>query len=244
MCGRTTFLASWADIHAFSQPLVLLPTDLAEMTPTWNFAPTQTGPVIVAELEEDADARIVPMRWGLVPAWAKDMKIGAQTINARVETVATKPSFRSAWQRRRCLVPASGYYEWPVVGTIKQPYFIHPLESPLLFFAGLWEQWKSPDGAAVLSYSIITRAAQGGIASLHDRMPLALEPGVFADWLLGDAARAQAIVDAAPPVTVAFHPVARAVGSPRNNHPALIDPVALDAAATEPGATRGDDRGE
>ncbi len=244
MCGRTTFLASWADIHAFSQPLVLLPTDLAEMTPSYNFAPTQTGPVIVAEHEADADARIVPMRWGLVPSWAKDLKIGAQTINARVETVATKPSFRAAWQRRRCLVPVSGYYEWPMVGTVKQPYFIHPLESPLLFFAGLWEQWRAPDGAALLSYTIITRAAQGGIVGLHDRMPLALEPGVFADWLLGDAARAQAIVDAAPPVPVTFHPVSRAVGSPRNNHRALIEPVAQHLPAPETGtAVGGDDIG-
>lgn len=234
MCGRTTFLASWADIHAFSQPLVLLATDAAEPVSTYNFAPTQVGPVLVAEHEAAADARVVPMRWGLIPAWAKDAKIGAQTINARVETVATKPSFRSAWQRRRCLVPVSGYFEWPVIGTIKQPYFIHPLESPLLFCAGLWEQWRAPEGNTVLSYSIITRAAAGDIASLHDRMPLALQPRVFADWLFGDATRAQLIVDDAPPIAVAFHPVARAVGSPRNNFPALIDPVALADAASEP----------
>lgn len=237
MCGRTTFLASWADIHAFSQPLVLLPTDAAEPVATWNFAPTQVGPVLVAEHDADADARVVPMRWGLIPAWAKDAKIGAQTINARVETVATKPSFRAAWQRRRCLVPVSGYYEWPVIDAIKQPYFIHPLESPLLFFAGLWEQWRAPEGNTVLSYSIITRAAMGEISSLHDRMPLALEPGVFADWLFGDAGRAHSIVEAAPAIAVAFHPVARAVGSPRNNFPALIEPVAVATGPAEPDAT-------
>lgn len=231
MCGRTTFLASWADIYAFSQPLVVLPTDSVNPSTRYNFAPTQIGPVLIAEQEADADARIVPMRWGLIPSWAKDAKIGAQTINARVETVASKPSFRAAWQRRRCLVPVSGYYEWPPTGTIKQPYFIHPLESPLLFFAGLWEQWLAPEGNAVLSYSIITRAAMGDVSRLHDRMPLALQPQVFADWLSGNAARAQSIVDAAPPVTVAFHPVSPAVGNPRNDDASLIEPIALDSSS-------------
>lgn len=228
MCGRTTFLASWADIFAFSQPLVVLPMDSIDPVSTYNFAPSQIGPVLVAEQEADADARIVSMRWGLIPSWAKDAKIGAQTINARVETVASKPSFRAAWQRRRCLVPVSGYYEWPAMGTIKQPYFIHPLESPLLFFAGLWEQWRAPEGNTVLSYSIITRAATGEISGLHDRMPLALQPHTFSDWLLGAATRAQSIVDQAPPIAVAFHPVSRAVGNPRNDSPALIEPIALD----------------
>lgn len=233
MCGRTTLLASWADILAFSQPLVLLAPDGPDPEATYNFAPTQVSPVLVAEHEADADARIEPMRWGLIPSWAKDAKIGAQTINARVETVASKPSFRSAWQRRRCLVPASGYYEWPVLAGIKQPYFIHPLESPLLFFAGLWEQWRAPEGNTVLSYSIITRPAEGEITRLHDRMPLALEPAVFADWLFGDAARAQAIADIAPPISVAFHPVSRAVGNPRNDSPGLIEPVAIDGMPLE-----------
>jgi len=226
MCGRTTFLASWADILEFSRPLSVLVPDAPDPIPTYNFAPTQVGPVLVAEQEADADARVVPMRWGLIPGWAKDMKIGAQTINARVETVASKPAFRAAWQRRRCLVPVSGYYEWLPAGAIKQPYFIHPLQSPLLFFAGLWEQWRTPEGPPLLTYTIITRAAQGDIAQLHDRMPLALAPHVFGDWLFGDAARAQSIVESATPIEVAFHPVARAVGNPRNQGPELIDPVA------------------
>ncbi len=229
MCGRTTFLASWADILKFSRPLSVLADTTSDPIHTYNFAPTQISPVLVAEQEADADARIVPMRWGLIPGWAKDAKIGAQTINARLETVASKPSFRSAWKRRRCLVPASGYYEWPVLGGIKQPYFIHPLDSPLFFFAGLWEQWRSPEGHAVLSYSIITRAAQGEITQLHDRMPLALEPHVYGDWLFGDAARAQDIADNALPVSVAFHPVSRAVGNPRNDTPELIQPVSIDS---------------
>jgi len=230
MCGRTTFLASWADILAFSQPLIVLANTSSDPINTYNFAPTQVAPVLVAEQQADADARVVPMRWGLIPSWAKDAKIGAQTINARVETVASKPSFRIAWQRRRCLVPVSGYYEWPQIGAIKQPYFIHPLDSPLLFFAGLWEQWRAPEGNTVLSYSIVTRAAQGEIEQLHDRMPLALEPSVFGEWLFGDAACAQSIVDAAPPVSVAFHPVSRAAGNPRNDFAELIEPIALDPA--------------
>ena len=231
MCGRTTFLASWADILAFSQPLVVLADTSNDPIHSYNFAPTQVAPVLVAEHEADADARVEHMRWGLIPGWAKDAKIGAQTINARVETVASKPAFRAAWQRRRCLVPMSGYYEWPIADGVKQPYFIHPLESPLLFFAGLWEQWRTSQGEAVLSFSIITRAAIGEIAQLHDRMPLALEPSVFGDWLFGDAARAQTLVDAAPPVSVAFHPVTRAVGNPRNDFAELIEPIALEPAA-------------
>lgn len=199
--------------------------ELPEPGPSYNFAPTQVAPVLVAEQEAAADAHVEMMRWGLVPGWAKDLKIGAQTINARVETVATKPAFRAAWKRRRCLVPISGYYEWRPAGAIKQPYFIHPLQSPILFCAGLWEEWRAAEGPTLRSYTIITRAAQGDIANLHDRMPLSLAPDVFAEWLLGDAATAQRIADAAPPRDVTWHPVARAVGNPRNQSPALIEPV-------------------
>ncbi len=234
MCGRTTFLASWADILEFSRPLVVAAPDRPEPSPTWNFAPTQVGPVLVAEEDGDADARVEAMRWGLVPGWARDLKIGAQTINARVETVTSKPAFRAAWKRRRCLVPVSGYYEWPQRGEVKQPYFIHPADSPLMFLAGLWEEWHSPEGSLLRTYTIITRASQGEVAPLHHRMPLALEPDVFVEWLLGEATRAQSIVDGAPPVAVCFHPVARKVGNPRNNSPELVEPIALEAELDEP----------
>jgi len=166
------------------------------------------------------------MRWGLVPHWAKDIRIGYSTINARLETARTKPAFRAAWKHRRCLIPSSGYYEWKAHdANTKQPYFIHSLEAPVLFFGGLWEQWQSPEGGELLTYSILTRDADGPLREVHDRMPLMLSPAVLNDWLNGDADHAMAVACSAPLPELSFHAVGKAVGSPRNNAPHLIDAV-------------------
>ena len=142
MCGRFTRDMSWADVVEFSRGLELV-LPAAEPEVSYNVCPTQDSWVI-APHERGGIART--MRWGLLPPWAKDAKIGASMINARVETAAQKPAFRKAWQARRCLVPASGYYEWRLEHGVKQPYFIHDMEHKLLMFAGLWENWKQPDG--------------------------------------------------------------------------------------------------
>lgn len=218
MCGRDTFFATWAEVRAFSTPLALA-TPAEDPVPAYNRAPTQTGWVLV-DRDDGAEAR--PMRWGLIPFWAKDSKIAYSTINARIETASSKPAFREAWKRRRGLLPSSGYYEWkPLPAGGKQPYFIHAADGPLLMFAALWERWQGPDGE-LESYSILTQSAAGEVTAVHDRMPLILPPSLFRDWLHASPADAAAIAHAAPVPALAFHPVGKAVGNPRSQGETLI----------------------
>jgi putative SOS response-associated peptidase YedK len=231
MCGRFTRDMSWADVHAFSQGLDLIVPE-TQPEPTWNACPTQEHWLLAAG--EGRGARAEAMRWGLLPPWAKDAKVGASMINARLETVAGKPAFRNAWKSRRCLVPASGYYEWRLEQGIKQPYWIHDLDHRVLMFAGLWENWKSPAGDWVRSFAIVTRAAIDPLAQLHERTPLMLAAPALADWLHGDADVAVAVANAAVPPNLAWHPVNRAVANPRSNGRQLIDPVALPGPEPEP----------
>lgn len=221
MCGRFTQAMSWAEVHAFSRGLDLVLPD-AEPAASFNVAPTQPAWTLVAD---DAGARAEALRWGLVPGWAKDLKIGASMINARLETAAEKPAFRNAWKARRCLVPASGYYEWREEGGIKQPYYIHDGAGPLLMFAGLWERWKSPTGDWVRSFAIVTCAALDPMQQLHDRTPLMLPPPLLHDWLHGTPEAAMAIALAVEPPDLRWHAVSRAVGNPRSNGPQLVAPL-------------------
>lgn len=169
-----------------------------------------------------------PARWGLVPAWSKSAKGPYATHNARIETAASKPTFRNAWKHRRCLVPSSGYFEWRDEGGQKQPWFIHASDDGLLMFAGLWERWHSPDGSPLDSYTIVTKAADGPLAVLHDRRPIALPPALFGEWLTADADAAIELLLANPGVPLKWHPVARAVGRPQINEASNIDPIKLD----------------
>ena len=224
MCGRFTRDMSWADVVEFSRGLDLLVPD-AEPEPSYNVCPTQDSWVLAPREGGGAFART--MRWGLLPPWAKDPKIGASMINARVETAASKPAFRKAWQSRRCLVPASGYYEWRLEHGIKQPYWIHDLEHKVLMFAGLWENWKQPDGEWLQTFSLITRAALDPMDQLHDRTPLMLQAPALARWLHGDGDEATDIANAAVPPRLVWHPVTRAVSNPRSAGRGRIDPVAV-----------------
>jgi len=223
MCGRDTFRATWAEVRAFSQPLhVSTPEEDPE--PTWNRAPTQRGWAIVASEEGGA---ALPMRWGLLPPWAKDTKLAYSTINARLESVATKPAFRSAWKQRRALIPSSGYYEWKQLDAkTKQPYYVHLEDAPVMFYAGLWESRRDDAGHELLTYSIVTRDADQTVQTIHDRMPLILPPTVFHDWLHGSAEDAMSIAQAVPSAPLVHHAVDRAVGNGRNNGPQLIEPIA------------------
>jgi putative SOS response-associated peptidase YedK len=221
MCGRDTFTAKWAEVQAFSRPLTVR-TPEAEPEPTYNRAPTQRGWVIVPE---DEGGLVLPMRWGLLPPWAKDTRLAYSTINARLDGVATKPAFRSAWKRRRCLVPSTGYYEWKPEGKGKQPYFIHAADAPVMFFGGLYEARPDGAGGELLTYSIITREADAAVASIHDRMPLVLPADAFHDWLTGSPEQAMEIATAAPGAALRWHAVDRAVGNVRNDRPQLVEPV-------------------
>lgn len=191
--------------------------------PNYNRAPTQEGWTIVAAADRGGAA--LPMRWGLLPAWAKDARLAYKTINARLETVAEKPAFRGAWARRRCLVPSSGYYEWIQVDPkTKQPYFIHLAAAPVMFYAGLWEARPNPDGSELLTYSVITRDADQTVDTIHDRMPLILPPDVFSAWLHDGTDEAMAIAMGVPSAPLVHHAVGRAVGNVRNTGPELIQP--------------------
>lgn len=176
MCGRyTQTINADALMARFGVERVLL-----DVEPRYNVAPTQTAPVVA---QEDGKRTLKGMRWGLVPPWAKDIKIGAQLLNARAETLAEKAAFRTALRKRRCLVPASGFYEWQKTLSGKQPFHIHLPEYQPFAFAGLWEEWKQPDGTPLHTYTIITTGANSLMAPIHDRMPVILRPEDEARWL-------------------------------------------------------------
>lgn len=225
MCGRYTHFFSWSELHFLLENFtgLILPTEPAGEA--YNFAPTQPGWVLAAREGEGSEA-LQRMRWGLVPYWSKDVRMAYSTINARLESASTKPAFRDAWKRRRCLVPASGYYEWKGEGAAKQPWFIHDPHAPVMMFGGLWERWNAPDGNVLETYSIITMPAAGPVSTLHDRMPLILPPGLQRDWLHATPEQAVELALAAPEPALDFHAVAKAVGNVRSQGPELVRPVA------------------
>ncbi len=244
MCGRTTHLYSWEEVAEYfgmtwAEPLV-------ELQPRYNVGPGQAAPVVRMDVEA-GQPRLDALRWGLIPGWAKDHKIGYRTINARAETVASKPAFRSAFKRRRCLVPVSGFYEWqklPAAGAnaggrkgkpVKQPWLLRPAEGSILALAGLWERWQPKDagaegGSDVLeSFTIITTEANATMAPLHDRMPVILPPTEHALWLdpeLDDAEVLQGVLRPAPEGLLAPVPVSTHVNRVQNDDPRCLEPVA------------------
>jgi putative SOS response-associated peptidase YedK len=175
MCSRY-FLDADGNViaYAFRVPLT------GPIRKRFNIAPTQDAPVVRiagvsagAEIERSGEREIAMLRWGLVPSWAKDLSAGTKMINARSEGVHAKPAFREALQRRRCLVPATGFFEWKPVGKRKQPFAITLADRPLFAFAGLWESWRSPD-KAVETFTIVTTDANDMVREIHDRMPVIL----------------------------------------------------------------------
>jgi putative SOS response-associated peptidase YedK len=176
---------------------------------------------------EDAALHVGAYRWGLIPSWAKDAGIGAKLINARREGIAAKPAFRAAMRRRRCLVPASGYYEWQGEKGHKQPYFVRPPDGSLMVFAGLWETWRDADDKPLRTYTIITGEPGKVGGDIHDRQPVILAPASWEDWLFADVDKAVAMLDAANEPDLLYYPVTKAVSSPKNNGPELVEPIEL-----------------
>ena len=175
MCGRFSLTATPDDVRALFAYI-----DLPNFPPRYNIAPTQ--PIATVRLEH-GERRFVLVRWGLVPSWVKDPASFSLLINARAETAAEKPSFRAAMRHHRCLIPASGFYEWRRTPEGKQPYWISPADGGLMAFAGLWDTWSDPDGGDIDTGAVLTTTANRMIGRIHHRMPAILMPEAFDDWL-------------------------------------------------------------
>jgi putative SOS response-associated peptidase YedK len=212
------------------------------LDPSWNVAPTDEVYVVVERGREDAppERQLRTARWGLVPSWAKDPSVGSRMINARMETLAEKPAYRRAFAKRRCLVPADGYFEWYATSevvrgkAVKQPFFIHPADGSVLAMAGLYEFWVDPAKAEddptrwLWSCTVVTTTAEDGLGRIHDRMPLMVERDRWAEWL--DPARPGTLdlLTPAMPGRLEAFPVAPLVNSVRNNGPELVAPLPIE----------------
>jgi putative SOS response-associated peptidase YedK len=201
---------------------------LADYLPRYNIAPTQLVPAILRA--EDGSPALELLRWGLVPAWADDPAVGSRMINARGETVASRPSFRNAFARRRCLLPADGWYEWrkPAGGKVKQPYHIALSSGESFAFAGLWEEWRPKgEGEALRTCTIITTDATPAIRPIHERMPALLTEAGRDTWLNIQAPREslQDLLRPYPGEDLQAHPVSRLVNAPANDRPECVEPV-------------------
>jgi putative SOS response-associated peptidase YedK len=195
------------------------------LSPSYNVAPGTSMPVVI----HDTANRVELMKWGLIPFWAKDPKIGYNTINARAETVASSAAFREAFKRRRCLVPASGFYEWRKTERGKVPYFIHLKDAELFAFAGLYDVWKDAEDNELRTYTIITTIPNDLVQPIHNRMPVIMHPDDEAMWLdprMSDTKALRALLNPFPDALMEAYPVSRAVNTPAMNTPALIERVA------------------
>ena len=232
MCGRYLLTASMRKLgHSFGFEEF---SDI-RIVPRFNVAPSQTVPVVrnqvgdeleIIRRKDGAAAReLVPARWGLIPSWAKDASIGYKTINARAEGIAGKPAFRDAYRRRRCIVPASGFYEWRKRGGPKQPHLIRRRDGEPIGFAGLWESWTDrATGEVVTSCTIVTTAPNELMAELHDRMPVILDPVDYDAWLDPTDPRGSELLRACPAEWLEAVPVSARVNSPRNDDPGIVEP--------------------
>lgn len=228
MCGRFTLSAS--------PEAIALTFDLAappEVSPRYNIAPSQ--PILAVTAADPASDSLERCdryyRWGLVPHWAKDSKIGYRLINARAETVAEKPAFRQAFQRQRCLIVADGFYEWRVADQArkapKQPFYFQQQDGAPFGFAGLWARWQPPEGEPLFSCTILTTAANAAVAPVHHRMPIIVEPSAYDVWL--DPSQPlpvlQGLLTQERHPALSVHPVSTQVNSPRQDGPQLVQPL-------------------
>ena len=220
MCGRFTQNYTWREIVALYQ----LTQPALNLQPRYNIAPTTTIDAVIPRDGERLE--LVRMRWGLIPSWwKKTAKEAPSTFNARAETVATKPMFRAAFKRSRCVIPASGYYEWKATPTGKQPYYISAADDSMLSLAGLWDEWQNIEsGEIVKSCTIIITDANDFTRKIHNRMPVVLSAKQLPQWLVGKAG--EELLKPAPENILRTWPVSRKVNRVGNdNDPKLIEPL-------------------
>ncbi len=250
MCGRFVQHAH-PEIYASRYAAALDGDGLGDWRPSFNVAPTR--PVLALRAGKAGGRELGALRWGLIPSWSKGPDRRFSMINARAETLASKPAYRSAFKRRRCLIPAEGFYEWRAAGAseaqgehlsqsqgkarsrsrsrskAKQPFFIHRKDGTPILLAGLWEYWRPEDGEPVRSCTIVVTDANDAIAAIHDRMPVVLEQDAMDAWLdpeNADTDALQALLRPSPASDWALDPVSQRVNSPRNDAPDLIEALA------------------
>lgn len=229
MCGRYFLQRGPASIATHFETVSPLPNFPA----TWNLAPTQDG-LVVRRHPETGARHLDALRWGLVPRWAKDPSVGTRMINARAESLAERPAFRDAYRKRRCLVPADGFYEWQAgagggSSAPKQPYAVALADGAPMALAGLWEGWRAPDGTILRSFTIVTAEANAKLAALHPRMPVILPRAAWPLWLGEEAARDEdeaamlrALLRPCPDEWLAVWPVSPRVNRVAENDAALL----------------------
>lgn len=224
MCGRFAQAASPEAIaELFDLPLSAVPP----YTPRYNLAPTQPA-LVLRRHPMTHQKELTFLTWGLIPSWAKDPSIGQKLINARAESLTEKPAFRAAFRRRRCIVPADGFYEWKKTGDGKQPYFIARKDGKPMALAGLWERWESPDGSVIESFALITTAPNALVRKIHNRMPAILPEDAFDLWLdpFADlSVLKELLMTPYPADRLKAWPVSTLVNNPAYDDPSLIEPL-------------------
>ena len=218
MCGRFTIAAGAEFIGNYFE----IETGMPDLSPSWNATPSSDLPVIHAQLGQ---RQCQLMHWGLIPSWLKDPDSKFKMTNAKAETLSEKPAYRTAFKSRRCLIPASGFYEWQQLTAGKQPWYISHKEDDLVAFAGLWEVWKGEQ--IIQSFTIITKEADETMTKIHHRMPVILPTTSFEQWLDPENKETQnltsLLMNASVPLKM--HPVSKTVNNPRHNTPELIKPI-------------------
>lgn len=223
MCGRYAFFAGKEKIQ---EAFGVSSDDEQLFEPNFNASPGSYLPVVL--LGKARIKKIGPLRWGLIPSWSKDPSHAYSMINARSETLFEKPSFKKPFQRQRCIVPVSGFYEWQKMGKAKIPYYIRALDQEVMGFAGLFDKWEDPHGESLFTFTIITTPANDLLQPLHDRMPVILKKKDYADWLdplYEDYDILQAMLKPYPNERMSLYRVSDQVNKAENNGPELIRPV-------------------
>jgi len=222
MCGRYTLKTPVERLSEQFQFPKIIP-----VKPRYNIAPSQDV-AVVHRLPDDRDRRLAMLRWGLIPAWVKDPAKPQQPINARAGTAAEKPMFRDAFRRRRCLIPADGFYEWQQEGGRKQPVYIHMKDGEPFAFAGLWEHWEKPGQEPIDSCVILTTEPNELLAQVHNRMPVILDPTDYEQWLdpaVQDVSRLTPLLRPYPSEEMKFYPVNLRVNNPKHDDLLCVEPL-------------------